>query len=86
MTAYSGIHYILNVTDKDVVVISAGAGAVGSIAGQLAKIKNATVIGLCGSNDKVNYLKKIGYDYAINYKTDNISEMLKKIAPDGVTC
>lgn len=69
------------------VVVSGAAGAVGSIVGQLAKIKGCKVIGIAGSNDKCVWLsKEMGFDHAINYKTENVSDVLHKYAPDGVDC
>ncbi|KAH9508082.1 Prostaglandin reductase 1 [Bulinus truncatus] len=68
----------------EVIVVSAASGAVGAIVGQLAKLKGLTVIGIAGSADKCEYIKDIGYDVAINYKTDDISGALDKAAPSGV--
>merc|ERR1719410_3341283 len=57
-------------------VISGAAGAVGSIAGQIAKSRGAKVIGIAGSADKCTWLKELGFDETINYKTDKIDERL----------
>merc|ERR1712039_970653 len=65
-------------------VISGAAGAVGSIAGQLAKARGAKVIGIAGSADKCAWLKDLGFDEVINYKTDKVDERLDQICPDGV--
>lgn len=68
-----------------VVVISGAGGAVGSHAGQLAKLKGSTVIGICGDAKKCEWLtKELGFDYAINYKQEDIRKKLKEITPDGV--
>ncbi|CAL1543089.1 unnamed protein product [Lymnaea stagnalis] len=68
----------------EVVVVSAASGAVGSIVGQLAKLKGLTVIGIAGTKEKCNYIKELGYDYAINYKEDNIYKALDAASPQGV--
>jgi len=65
-------------------VISGAAGAVGSIAGQIAKSRGAKVIGIAGSADKCTWLKELGFDETINYKTEKIDERLDSICPDGV--
>jgi len=71
----------------DVLVVSAAAGAVGSIVGQIAKLKGLTVIGFAGEDDKVEWLKKdLGFDHAFNYKKVNLHETLQKYAPKGVDC
>lgn len=57
----------------------------GSIAGQLAKLKGATVIGIAGGKAKCDYMKEtLGFDYAIDYKSENINAKLKEYAPDGI--
>ncbi|CAF0752987.1 unnamed protein product [Brachionus calyciflorus] len=83
-TAYFGLNKC-EPKDGEVFVISCAAGAVGSVAGQLAKLKGLKVIGLVGSDEKVRVCKQeFGYDHVINYKKSNINEEIKKIAPDGV--
>ena len=68
------------------VVVSGAAGAVGSLVGQIAKIKGARVIGYAGDDDKVAWLKSIGYDEAFNYKKVGVAESLAAAAPRGVDC
>ena len=86
LTAWHGINKIIEPTEGGVVVISGAAGAVGSIAGQLARLKGATVIGIAGGEEKCNYLtEKLGFDFAIDYKSENIGDKLKEYAPDGIT-
>jgi len=71
----------------DTFVVSGGAGAVGSVAGQLAKLAGARVVGIAGSPAKCAWMKdELGFDGAINYKTETITEGLKREAPDGVDC
>jgi len=69
----------------ETVVISAAAGAVGSIAGQIAKIKGCHVVGLAGSDEKCQWIKDdLGFDEAINYKTEDVAEALAKACPNGI--
>jgi NADPH-dependent curcumin reductase CurA len=69
----------------ETVVVSAAAGAVGSIVGQIAKIKGCHVVGLAGSDEKCRWIKKeLGFDEAINYKTENIPEALAHACPKGI--
>ena len=67
-----------------VVLVNGAAGAVGNVVGQIAKIKGCVAIGYAGSDEKVEYLKSIGFDHAFNYKKVDIHESLSKAAPDGV--
>jgi len=87
VAAYFGLLSVGKFKTGDTVVISAAAGATGSIAGQIAKLKGAkSVIGIAGSDDKVNWLvKELGFDHAINYKTEkDLTEAIKKVANQGV--
>ncbi|KAF1969927.1 NAD(P)-binding protein [Bimuria novae-zelandiae CBS 107.79] len=69
LTAYFGILDVGQVKKGDFVVVSGAAGATGSVVGQIAKIKGATVLGLAGGDDKVKWLKEeLGFDNALNYK------------------
>ncbi|RPD45005.1 NADP-dependent oxidoreductase [Hymenobacter sediminis] len=86
LTAYFGLLDICEPKPGETVVVSGAAGAVGLIVGQIAKIKGARVIGTAGSDEKVAYLKELGFDEAINYKTANIPEALAAAAPHGVDC
>lgn len=86
-TAYFGFLDICKPKAGEVVVVTGAAGAVGSIVGQLAKLKECKVIGVAGSDDKCKWLTdELGFDHAINYKTADIRAELKKVAPDGVDC
>ena len=86
MTAYLGLTEIGSPKEGETLVVSGAAGAVGSIVGQIGKIMGCRVIGLAGTDEKVNLLKdKFGFDEAINYKTTtDIKEAIAKAAPDGV--
>jgi NADPH-dependent curcumin reductase len=86
-TAWVGIFDILNATEGEVVVITAAAGAVGSLSVQLAKMRGCVVIGIAGSDEKVlTIVETLGADAAINYKTENILERLQQLVPQGVDC
>lgn len=86
-TAYFGFLEICKPKAGETVVVSGAAGAVGSIVGQIAKIKGCRVIGFAGSEDKVKWLEKeLGFDKAFNYKSVDITAVLKSAAPNGVDC
>jgi prostaglandin reductase 1 len=68
----------------ETVLVSSSASAVGNVVGQLAKIKGCTVIGTTGSQEKVEWCKDLGFDHVINYKTENWSEALSRVAPQGI--
>src|SRR5215469_1331283 len=77
LTAYVGLLDMAAVKEGDVVFVSAAAGAVGSMAGQFAKLKGASrVIGSAGSEEKVRWLREIGFDAAFNYRTAPILAQL----------
>ncbi|OEH93358.1 NADP-dependent oxidoreductase [Bacillus solimangrovi] len=86
LTAYFGLLDIGQPKEGETVVISGAAGAVGSIVGQIAKIKGAYVVGIAGSDDKTDYLmNELNFDKAINYKTTpNMKEALQEACPNGV--
>ena len=84
MTAWAGLH-LVKVEAGDIVYISGAAGAVGNVAGQLAKIRGCKVIGSAGSMEKVKFLREeCGFDIAFDYKTGPVVEQLKVEAPDGI--
>ena len=85
MTAYFGILEVGELKEGDAVLVSGAAGAVGSIVGQIAKIKNCKVIGIAGGADKCKYLmEELGFDGAIDYKSDNMASKLKEYFPKGI--
>ncbi|MHA6168353.1 NADP-dependent oxidoreductase [Bacillus mojavensis] len=86
LTAYFGLLDIGRPKEGETVVVSGAAGAVGSAVGQIAKIKGAHVVGITGSDDKIDYLKnELQFDEAINYKTaDDIQKALADACPNGV--
>jgi NADPH-dependent curcumin reductase CurA len=86
LTAYVGVHTILRLQPGESIFISAAAGAVGSVAGQLAKLLGAgRVIGSTGTAAKVSHLtSRLGYDTAFNYHDGPVSELLAAVAPGGI--
>ncbi|MFD8217676.1 NADP-dependent oxidoreductase [Streptomyces sp. NPDC059697] len=86
LTAYIGLERFAKIKEGDTVFVSGAAGAVGSIAGQIAKLKGAgRVIGSAGSDKKVKLLvDEYGYDTAFNYKNGPVAEQLAQAAPDGI--
>ena len=85
MTGYFGLLEVGQPKAGDTVVVSGAAGAVGSVVGQIAKIKGARVVGIAGGADKCRYLvEELGFDAAIDYKTENVPDALKAHCPNGV--
>lgn len=85
LTAYFGLLHIGALQEGETVVVSGGAGAVGSVVGQIAKIKNCQVVGIAGGPEKCKYLTdEIGFDAAIDYKNENIYKRLRETCPDGI--
>ena len=86
LTAYAGLLRIAEFRPGDTVFVSGAAGAVGSVAGQLAKLRGAKrVIGSAGSAEKVGYLTRdLGFDAAFNYKDAPVADQLAAAAPDGI--
>ncbi len=85
MTAYFGILEVGKIQEGDTVVVSGAAGAVGSVVGQIAKIKGCTVVGIAGGKEKCDYVvNELGFDAAIDYKSENIYRALKKNCPKGI--
>jgi NADPH-dependent curcumin reductase len=85
LTAYFGLLDIGKPKAGETLVVSAAAGAVGSLVGQIGKIKGCHVVGLAGSDDKCRWIKEeLGFDAAINYKTENMQAALKRECPRGI--
>ncbi|HXF41248.1 MAG TPA: NADP-dependent oxidoreductase [Blastocatellia bacterium] len=86
LTAYFGLLEIGKPRPGETVVVSGAAGAVGSIVGQIAKIKGCRAVGIAGADDKVAYLTgELGFDAAFNYKTvDDYYAKLKELCPNGI--
>lgn len=85
MTAYFGLMDIGKPKEGDTLVVSAAAGAVGSMVGQIGKIHGCHVVGIAGSDDKCQWLtEEAGFDAAINYKTEDVGTALDKHCPNGI--
>jgi NADPH-dependent curcumin reductase CurA len=85
LTAYVGLLDIASFQAGDAVFVSGAAGAVGSVAGQIAKAKGASlVVGSAGSAAKVAYVEGLGFDAAFNYHDGPVARLLRTAAPDGI--
>ena len=85
LTAYVGVHDIGRPQPGETVVVSAAAGAVGSVAAQIAKIEGARVVGIAGGPEKCAMLTdELGLDAAVDYKAPDWREQLKAATPDGI--
>ena len=85
MTAYFGILEVGQIKEGDRVLVSGGAGAVGSVVGQIAKIKGCHVVGIAGGPEKCNYMKDVlGFDGVIDYKNENVHAGIKREMPKGI--
>jgi len=85
MTAYTGLFGAADMKDHETVFITGAAGAVGSVAGQIAKVKGCRVVGTAGSADKVRWLvDELGFDYAFDYHDGDHRKHLEAGAPEGV--
>lgn len=85
LTAYFGLLDVGRLAEGDTVVVSGAAGAVGSVAGQIARIKGCRTIGIAGGPQKCRWLtEELGFDAAIDYKAQNVAAALRELAPDAV--
>lgn len=85
LTAYFGMLDLCKPKEGDVVVVSGAAGATGSVAAQIAKLKGSRVIGIAGGAEKCGWLTgKASLDAAIDYKNENVSQRLAELCPEGV--
>ena len=82
LTAYFGLLEVGQVKAGDFVVVSGAAGATGSVVCQIAKLKGAKVLGIAGSDDKVSWLKELGCDDALNYKSSTFAADFKTKTKD----
>lgn len=85
MTAYFGLLDVGRPREGDTVVVSGAAGGVGTVAGQIARIKGCRVVGIAGGAEKCSYVvEELGFDAAIDYKSVDVRAALKEQCPDGV--
>jgi NADPH-dependent curcumin reductase CurA len=84
ITAYFGLLEVGQPKAGETLLVSAAAGAVGSVVCQLGKLKGLRVIGIAGHDEKLSWLGELGVDAGINYRTQNVFRELRKCAPDGV--
>ena len=85
VTAYFGLLEVGEAKEGDTVVVSAASGAVGSIVGQIAKIKGCRAVGIAGGPEKCSYIvDELGFDAAIDYKNEDLREAIKRTCPDGI--
>jgi NADPH-dependent curcumin reductase CurA len=85
MTAYFGLRDIGMPQPGETVVVSGAAGATGSVVGQLAKLKDCRVIGIAGGPEKCSWLTdELGFDGAIDYRSEDVGKRLKELCPDGI--
>ncbi len=84
-TAYCGFLNICDPKLGEILVVSAAAGAVGSLVGQIGKIKGCTVIGIAGGAEKCHYVtQELGFDHCIDYKAQDVGAELDRLCPDGI--
>jgi NADPH-dependent curcumin reductase CurA len=83
-TAYYGLFELASPHEGETVFVSGAAGAVGSAAGQMAKIAGCRVLGSAGSAEKLAWLRELGFDEAFNYREQPVHEALRAAAPDGI--
>ena len=86
LTAYIGVNEVLRVSEADTVLVTGAAGSVGSLAGQIARLAGAEVIGTAGSARKTGWVRDTArFDACLNYRTDDVRAGLRDFAPDGLT-
>ena len=85
LTAYAGLMEFGRPQEGETVFVSAAAGAVGSVVGQLARIKGCRAVGSAGSQEKVDFLtSELGFDAAFDYKREDLGQALRRDCPDGI--
>lgn len=85
LTAYFGMTDVARPAAGETVVVTAAAGAVGSVAGQIARIMGARVVGICGSPSKRAWLESgLGFEGAVDYRNDDVGAALDRLCPDGI--
>ncbi|HEX8704656.1 MAG TPA: zinc-binding dehydrogenase, partial [Myxococcaceae bacterium] len=84
LTASIGLKHVGELKRGETVLITAAAGGVGHLAVQLAKMAGAHVVGVCGTDEKASFLQGLGCDRTLNYRKDNLHEVLKREYPRGI--
>lgn len=85
MTAWYGLTQIMQAKEGETIVVSAASGAVGSVVGQLAKLRGCRVVGIAGGAEKCAYVvNELGFDACIDYKAGNLEEQLVAATPNGI--
>ena len=84
LTAYAGLLEIGQPKQGETVFVSGGAGAVGSVVAQIARIKGCTVVATAGSDAKCDWLRSRGIDHAINYRNGNLLDQVRAAVPKGI--
>jgi NADPH-dependent curcumin reductase CurA len=85
LTAYFGLFEVGDLQDGETVVVSGAAGAVGSVAGQIAKLKGCRVVGIAGGPEKCALLTdELGFDAAVDYRSEDVMRTLRRHCPDGI--
>jgi NADPH-dependent curcumin reductase CurA len=85
VTAYFGLLEVGAPKEGETVVVSGAAGAVGSVVGQIAKLKGCRVVGIAGGPEKCGWIvEELGFDVAIDYKGEDVGEALRKHCPEGI--
>jgi NADPH-dependent curcumin reductase len=84
MTAYFGLIDIGKPNEGETVVVSGAGGAVGGVVGQIAKLKGCRVVGIAGGAEKCSYVTELGFDAAIDYKSEDVMKALGEQCPKGI--
>ncbi len=84
-TAWTGLRLVGEPEPDETVVVAAASGAVGSVVGQIARIRGARVVGIAGSDEKCRYtVNELGFDSCINHRTDDFADQLAEACPQGI--
>ncbi len=85
LTAYFALLDLGRPVEGNTVLVSAASGAVGAVVGQIAKIRGCRVVGIAGSDEKIDYITdELGFDAGINYKTEDLGDAIHRACPDGI--
>jgi NADPH-dependent curcumin reductase CurA len=83
-TAYFGLYDVVDPKPGETVVVDAASGSVGSLAGQLAKLRGCRVIGITGGAEKCAYVRELGFDACIDHLSEDVGKALDRLCPDGI--